>query len=1669
MKKLFLSLSLFFLFQIVFAATIEPISNGKWNTAATWPDGQLPGALDDVVIPEGFLVFLEGTIKVKTITVNGTLRSLNQGDPIDLETEWIMVSGSSSLFRVGTAEAPYNVSGGCKITLTGPDDGDNIMGMGDKFIISMNGGRVQLFGEDRINWTHLGSNADIGNTQITMAEPVDWQVNDEIVIVSSRMDWNEAEKRKITAISNDGLLLTLDTALNFPHISALETYTRNTDNKTWNSDLRAEVGLLTHNVKVQGDAFSEVSGFGGHMMCMMNSQMIASGVELYRMGQKAKVARYPWHWHMLHDFGTGQYFKNSSVHHSFNRALTIHGTNYTTVDNNFFYEHIGHGVFLEDGSERFNTITNNVTLLSVRPQPGEEVTPSDNQFDDVQNRTPSSYLITNPNNIFENNVAAGTEGTGFWFIFPQTPIGLSANDARFAGLEPYKEPLGLFKGNKAHSCMSGFDIFDELSTTHGIITNKGWANSDQHLIEDCTWYANNLSIYTGIASSVPNSGVEGRLNYSKNLIFYNNVFSDSETLMQLASYSQIQESVLVANSGNGIYPDTHQEGYRTYDGAGQVRYSHLVGWNAPTADFIREGGAATKHTNHRFSGITTDTGNIPNIILDNFDIPFIKDDSSADQNNSHPRIWNIVLLDEDGSLSGGTPNSSIVSNHPMMLVGDEVQPSNWTNTYRSPHLFALNILRFDGVARSDSPNLTYTRTKSGTPTAAAYDMYGYKDHILVPVIVNEEYMYTYTFETLPAGKNVNVILDDATIGDSFMMKFTDFGKLGGLLLSMSNADLPNVLSLSALQNSTQTSYFTETNGDVYVKYIATQFQQTFNIDWSTDFVVPMLDTDGDLISDRDEIEQGSDPFSSANLTFNFNNSDEGFIATDIESHTTTNSTWQITTNGTNTTPVIDRENLSIDGDGFSLVTFRVKSDQAGDFVLNWATENNNTFSSARQTIANYTQVGTFVDLTFDLTNHAQWSGNTITKLRLGIPSASSTTLTEIDWIRAPQAILDMDVDGDGYSTEEEDLGCRSDNDASDLGFVFHNEYRGFTAENATKFERNPKFLNLRANNVNDQPSITRTGLSFDANAISELSVKLEATQVGDFELYWETATQSGYDNTRRIIGSYNKKNKWETLVFDTSSNANWTGVITSIQIRLPHHPTKTVIYYINKIESQSKVVPGDELLFEVALNNSDWETLFEDSEVTVCNGSSVVLRTDSGYAVDWSDSSGFISNDTALDLGNVTGQDSGTYTLNYTINSCNYSRDFILNVNTGTAITMYADADNDGFGDANNFITTCDTAPGYVLNYGDCDDTDAKINPLAKEIPDDGIDQDCDGSDFIAPVFQVQSITVNGEDHVVMGSVGQVSAAVMPIYATDTSVLFAVDDPTIATINANTGVLTPVSPGTVIITVSAQDGSGIIGVKSVTIPNILMGWDFVSDVEGWDRAPSQCSTSWNNDGSLEFSVTGGKPKVFNQTAVSFSTTYVNYLQVRVLNNYQSKSGYIYIYTDTTPSPIVVPVNFTAYSTQYETVLVDLTANSNWSHSLIVTDIRINAGNGNSSIGTINYDYIHFTNIGDSTLLNKGNLNNNEIGSLSTTISLYPNPVHRGENLHVNLSSLDLRSIENATISIHDLSGRRIISFEEVKLNDQGLLVVPTDRLKSGVYLLNLQFDSSLKQFRIIVR
>jgi hypothetical protein len=62
-------------------------------------------------------------------------------------------------------------------------------------------------------------------------------------------------------------------------------------------------------------------------------------------------------------------------------------------------------------------------------------------------------------------------------------------------------------------------------------------------------------------------------------------------------------------------------------------------------------------------------------------------------------------------------------------------------------------------------------------------------------------------------------------------------------------------------------------------------------------------------------------------------------------------------------------------------------------------------------------------------------------------------------------------------------------------------------------------------------------------------------------------------------------------------------------------------------------------------------------------------------------------------------------------------------------VVYYRDSDGDGFGQAGTFMLACKQPAGYVSDSTDCNDSNSGIHPGATEIDDDGIDQDCDGLD----------------------------------------------------------------------------------------------------------------------------------------------------------------------------------------------------------------------------------------------------------------------------------------------------------------------------------------------------
>jgi hypothetical protein len=210
--------------------------------------------------------------------------------------------------------------------------------------------------------------------------------------------------------------------------------------------------------------------------------------------------------------------------------------------------------------------------------------------------------------------------------------------------------------------------------------------------------------------------------------------------------------------------------YQVYDGAGRVFDTHFHGFYPTTMSFLGDTGAAGRHTWHRFSGLSFNAG-APRIVLPDYASATPNYDQVHDL--QEPRRWGIALRDEDGTF-GGTANTTIISNHPMMRSNGDTAPyANWANTYVSTRSFAhLRILHpgllSTGSPYVDLPAITLTRNLSGHAPVVFLNDYKTDGHKQFPVIVNTApattSSYIANWEVLPGpepdDRDVRVTLDD---------------------------------------------------------------------------------------------------------------------------------------------------------------------------------------------------------------------------------------------------------------------------------------------------------------------------------------------------------------------------------------------------------------------------------------------------------------------------------------------------------------------------------------------------------------------------------------------------------------------------------------------------------------------------------------------------------------------------------------------------------------------------------------------------------------------------------------------------------------------------------------------------------------------------------------------
>lgn len=461
-----------FSFLMAFSlATAQPTHPRLWSDASIW-GGTKPVAGQDVVIPADWhLILDENTPSLGGITLLGTLEFAEMD--LELTAEWMMVHG---MLRIGSEDNPFFHK--AILTLTASDTGEQIMNMGTRGIMVM-GGQLELHGSAPLPWTKISQHADRGTSGISVLSAQGWQTGDEIIVAPTDFfmaaNGNSVTQSFLITGINGGLIQLNDSLdafrwglLQYASANGMSLTASNpaippvanTDSTSTPLvlDERAAVGNLSRAIVIQApdDAVWQNERFGVHVMIMGTGAVAhVEGVEIRRGGQRGRLGRYPFHWHMLSYLGTqtlgdatGQYFRNSSVHSSGNRGIVIHGTNGVTVKNNVVFDIQGHGIFTEDAVERRTTIDSNLVLM-VRNVPATFAL----KQHETANFGASCFWISNPDNLLTNNHAGDCSSFGFWMAFPTRPWGESSQVLHTDGLllNPSRLRFGVFHNNTAHS------------------------------------------------------------------------------------------------------------------------------------------------------------------------------------------------------------------------------------------------------------------------------------------------------------------------------------------------------------------------------------------------------------------------------------------------------------------------------------------------------------------------------------------------------------------------------------------------------------------------------------------------------------------------------------------------------------------------------------------------------------------------------------------------------------------------------------------------------------------------------------------------------------------------------------------------------------------------------------------------------------------------------------------------------------------------------------------------------------------------------------------------------------------------------------------------------------------------------------------------------------------
>jgi hypothetical protein len=500
---------------------IKSAKSGSWSAAATWEGNAVPGAGARVLIREGHTITYDARSDavIRAINVAGTLAFapdkdtvLNVGlikiqpgeeyseDGFDCEGHGTKSEAGKPVpaLLVGTPDTPIAKSALIRL--------HHVEGMNKETCpaIVCCGGRMDFHGQPLSRtWVKLGSSAKIGDSAVTLVEEVKgWKVGDRVIVTGTQVHGNAktesyTEERHITAL--ESTKLTLDKALTMAHLGE--------------GEYRAEVANLSRNVVVEsatpadavaradstrGAASAPDSGVRGHTMYHKHSAGSLSYTEFRHLGKKDILGKYAIHFHLCRDTMRGSSVVGCSIWDSHNRWVTIHGTDYLVVRDNVGYKSVGHGYFLEDGTETYNVLDHNLAVGAVK---GKKLPKQALPFDGNEG---AGFWWTCSLNSFTRNIA--TECGNYGFRYEAT------SGSSFKTVLPIRQPDGSRKEVDVRTLPFVRFEDNEVHSSHGLYgVNFGEGVNRVGPDDKHPFVVKNLKIWDvhyGFRPQVPNLVVE---------------------------------------------------------------------------------------------------------------------------------------------------------------------------------------------------------------------------------------------------------------------------------------------------------------------------------------------------------------------------------------------------------------------------------------------------------------------------------------------------------------------------------------------------------------------------------------------------------------------------------------------------------------------------------------------------------------------------------------------------------------------------------------------------------------------------------------------------------------------------------------------------------------------------------------------------------------------------------------------------------------------------------------------------------------------------------------------------------------------------------------------------------------------------------------------------------